>query len=144
MMEKCKGSTRKERLKYAFQYMAENFPYSRSYDHPKYASDIAPLAVDMFKNEKGNCYRYAACYACLAKIAGYRSRICIGNTSNGSPHGWTEVLVNGTWYICDVDAQLPGYGFSAYTAYMMKSHFWGTVATNKYELTFENGKAVWS
>ena len=144
MMEKCKGSTRKERLKYAFQYMAENFPYSRSYDHPKYASDIAPLAVDMFKNEKGNCYRYAACYACLAKIAGYRSRICIGNTSNGSSHGWTEVLVNGTWYICDVDAQLPGYGFSAYTAYMMKSHFWGTVATNKYELTFENGKAVWS
>ena len=63
MMEKCSGSTRKERFKYAFQYMATHFPYSRSYDHPKYASDVAPLAIDMFKNEKGNCYRYAACYA---------------------------------------------------------------------------------
>ena len=144
MMEKCSGSTRKERFKYAFQYMATHFPYSRSYDHPKYASDVAPLAIDMFKNEKGNCYRYAACYACLAKIAGYRTRMCIGRTSNGSPHGWTEVLVNGTWYICDVDAQLPRYGNPAYTAYMMRSHYWGTVAQYKYELTFKDGKAVWS
>ena len=144
MMEKCSGSTRKERFKYAFQYMATHFPYSRSYDHPKYASDVAPLAIDMFKKEKGNCYRYAACYACLAKIAGYRTRMCIGRTSNGSPHGWTEVLVNGTWYICDVDAQLPRYGNPAYTAYMMRSHYWGTVAQYKYELTFKDGKAVWS
>ena len=144
MMEKCKGSTRKERFKYAFQYMANNFPYRRSYDHPKYASDVAPLAIDMFKMQSGNCYRYAACYACLAKIAGYRTRMCIGTTGDGSPHGWTEVLVNGTWYICDVDAQLPRYGNAAYTAYMMRSHYWGTYASYKYEITFKNGKAVWS
>ena len=29
---------------------------------------LTPI-IDMFKKEKGNCYRYAACYACLAKIA---------------------------------------------------------------------------
>ena len=144
IMEKCKGDTLKERFKYAFQYMATKFPYRRSYDHPKYASDVAPLAIDMFKNESGNCYRYGACYACLAKLAGYRTRMCIGKTGDGSPHGWTEVLVNGTWYICDVDAQLPRYGNPAYTAYMMKVHYWGTVAQYKYELSFKDGKSVWS
>ncbi len=143
MAEKCVGSTLKERFKYAFQYMANKFPYRRTYDHPKYAADVAPLAIDMFKNQSGNCFRYAACYACLAKIAGYRTRMCIGNTGNGAPHGWTEVLVNGTWYFCDVDAQLPGYGKPPYTAYMMKYHYWNPVAAYKYELTFKDGKAVW-
>ena len=143
LIEKCKGSTLKERFKYAFQYMATRFPYRRTYDHPKYSSDVAPLAIDMFKQESGNCYRYAACYACLAKIAGYRTRMCIGSTGSGAPHGWTEVMVNGTWYICDVDAQLPSYGNPPYTAYMMKSHYWGTITMYKYEITFKDGKAVW-
>ena len=142
MMEKCKGDTRYERQKYGFLYMAKHFPYRRSYDHPKKASDIAPLAIDLYQKESGNCYRYAAAYACLAKIAGLRTRMCIGTTS-GLPHGWTEVMVDGTWYICDVDAQLPGYGFADYRAYMMKNHFWGVSATDKFELIIEDGKAIW-
>ena len=142
MMEKCKGNTRYERQKYGFLYMAKNFPYRRSYDHPKKASDIAPLAIDLYQRESGNCYRYAAAYACLAKIAGLRTRMCIGTTS-GLPHGWTEVMVDGTWYICDVDAQLPGYGYGDYKAYMMRSHFWGISATDKFELTIKDGKAIW-
>ena len=142
MMEKCKGSTRYERQKYGFLYMAKNFPYRRSYDHPKKASDIAPLAIDLYTRESGNCYRYAAAYACLAKIAGLRTRMCIGTTT-GLPHGWTEVMVDGTWYICDVDAQLPGYGYADYRAYMMRNHFWGVSATDKFELIIQDGKAVW-
>ena len=142
MMEKCKGNTRYERQKYGFLYMAKNFPYRRSYDHPKKASDIAPLAIDLYQRESGNCYRYAAAYACLAKIAGLRTRMCIGTTS-GLPHGWTEVMVDGTWYICDVDAQLPGYGYGDYKAYMMRSHFWGISATDKFELTIKDGRAIW-
>ena len=142
MMEKCKGSTRYQRQKYGFLYMAKNFPYRRSYDHPKKASDIPALAIDIFKRESGNCYRYAAAYACLAKIAGLRTRMCIGTTA-GLPHGWTEVMVDGKWYICDVDAQLPGYGFSDYRAYMMTTHVWSISPTAKFELTIKDGKAVW-
>ena len=142
MMEDCKGSTRYERMKYGFQFMATHFPYRRSYDHPKYASDLPAIAIDLYRKRSGNCFRYAAAYACLARIAGYRTRMVIGTTT-GLPHGWTEVMVNGKWYICDVDAQLPSYGNPPYTAYMMTSHYWHLAPQYKYELTIQDGKAVW-
>ncbi len=142
MMKYCKGDTLDEKMKSGFLYMAKNFPYRRSYDHPKGASDVADLAIDMFKNESGNCFRYAACFACVAKIAGYRTRVAIG-TAGGNPHGWTEVLVDGEWLICDPDAQLPGYNVPDYYPYMMKKHYWNIVPTVKCELVIENGKAIW-
>ena len=142
MMKYCKGNTLDGKMKSGFLYMAKNFPYKRSYDHPKGASDLAPLAADLFKNQKGNCFRYAAGFACVARIAGYRSRVVIGTTA-GSPHGWTEVLVNGEWLICDPDAQLPGYKVPDYTPYMMKKHYWQITPQVKCEVTIENGKAVW-
>ena len=142
MMNNCKGNTLQERMKSGFMVLAKTFPYSRSYDHPKKASDIGPLAVDMFKNKKGNCFRYAACFATIAKIAGYRTRVVVG-TTGGNPHGWTEVLVDDQWLICDPDANLPSYGVPDYRAYMMKQHYWSLSATSKFELTISNGKAVW-
>lgn len=143
MVKNCKGSTLQEKAKYGFMYLANNFPYNRTYDHPKKPADIAPLAIDMFKNRRGNCFRYAACFTCLAKIAGYRTRIVVGYTG-GSPHGWNETLVNGKWLICDPDAQLPNYHKPAYRAYMMTSHYWPLSATFKSELVInENGKATW-
>ena len=72
MMTYCKGNTLNERMKTGFLYMAKNFPYHRTYDHPKKASDLPALAIDLFKNKKGNCFRYAAAFACTARIAGYR------------------------------------------------------------------------
>ena len=138
----CKGNTLNERMKTGFLYMAKNFPYHRTYDHPKKASDLPALAIDLFKNKKGNCFRYAAAFACTARIAGYRSRVVIGDTL-GSPHGWVEVLVNGKWLICDPDAQLPGYKVPDYKPYMMKKHYWTLNPHVKCEVTIENGKAVW-
>ena len=142
MMTYCKGNTLNERMKTGFLYMAKNFPYHRTYDHPKKAADLPALAIDLFKNKKGNCFRYAAAFACTARIAGYRSRVVIGDTL-GSPHGWVEVLVNGKWLICDPDAQLPGYKVPDYTPYMMKKHYWTLNPHVKCEVTIENGKAVW-
>ena len=52
-------------------------------------------------------------------------------------------MVDGKWYICDVDAQLPGYGYKDYAAYMMKEHFWEITPTAKFELIIKDGKAVW-
>ena len=142
MMTYCKGNTLNGRMKTGFLYMAKNFPYHRTYDHPKKASDLPALAIDLFKNKKGNCFRYAAAFACTARIAGYRSRVVIGDTL-GSPHGWVEVLVNGKWLICDPDAQLPGYKVPDYKPYMMKKHYWTLNPHVKCEVTIENGKAVW-
>lgn len=142
MMTYCKGDTLDEKMKSGFLYMAKNFPYNRTYDHPKKASDLPALAIDLFKNKKGNCFRYAAAFACTARIAGYRSRVVIGDVL-GSPHGWTEVLVNGEWLICDPDAQLPGYKAPDYKPYMMKKHYWTLNPHVKCEVTIENGKAVW-
>ena len=142
MMTYCKGNTLNERMKTGFLYMAKNFPYHRTYDHPKKAADLPALAIDLFKNKKGNCFRYAAAFACTARIAGYRSRVVIGDVL-GSPHGWVEVLVNGKWLICDPDAQLPGYKAPDYKPYMMKKHYWTLNPHVKCEVTIENGKAVW-
>lgn len=142
MMTYCKGNTLDERMKTGFLYMAKNFPYHRTYDHPKKAADLPALAIDLFKNKKGNCFRYAAAFACTARIAGYRSRVVIGDTL-GSPHGWVEVLVNGKWLICDPDAQLPGYKVPDYKPYMMKKHYWTLNPHVKCEVTIGNGKAVW-
>ena len=142
MAENCKGSTMKEKMKNGFMYLANNYPYKRYYDPPAKASDIPALAVSCFKNHNGNCYRYAAAFCCLARMAGYRARVGVGITGS-LPHGWTEVYVDGKWLICDVDANIPTYNVPAYHAYMMKSHYWSLKTYFTAELTIENGKAVW-
>lgn len=52
MMTYCKGDTLDQKMKSGFLYMAKNFPYHRTYDHPKKASDLPALAIDLFKNKK--------------------------------------------------------------------------------------------
>lgn len=138
------GDTLDQRMKTCFKYLTDHFPYSRSYDHPTSSKNISALAIDMFKNKKGNCFRYAACFTCVARLCGYRARIGVGCTGNGSPHGWSEVYIGGKWYYFDPDMQLPGYGFPDYYAYKMSYHPWNVRATFKSEVTINNGKAVWN
>lgn len=139
----CKGDTLKEKAKYGFLYMARNYPYVTVFnDMPDDEKDVAPFAIELFELHKGTCYRYAAAYACVLKIAGYRSRFCYG-IQGKMLHGWTEVYVDGRWLYCDVDAQLPGYGYEDYAPYMMTTHMW---PLDKYwysELTVKDGKATW-
>ena len=146
VMKYCKGSTPTEKMKYGFLYMAKHFPYRRTYDHPSKAADLPALGIDMFRNERGNCFRYAVCFACVAKVCGYRSRVAMGAVLPwGNPHGWTEVYVDGQWLICDVDSQIPSYGVADYRPYMMKHHYWSITAYSRHELTINgSGKAVWN
>ena len=138
------GSTAAERMKTSFKSLATRFPYRRSYDHPKSKTALPGLAIDMFKNKRGNCFRYAACFTCIAKVCGYRARMVVGSTGNGSPHGWSEVYMDGKWYYFDPDMQLPSYGFPDYYAYKMSSHPWNVKASFRSEVTINNGKAVWN
>ncbi|MDY5496558.1 MAG: transglutaminase domain-containing protein [Anaerobutyricum sp.] len=64
------------------------------------------FALDLLKTKKGSCYGYAAAYGYLVKQAtGYPVRVGVGKTNGFSgklqPHAWTEVKINGTWYVCD-------------------------------------------
>ena len=138
----CKGDTMKDKMKYGFMYLANNYPYQRYYGIPSTKEEVPGLAIDCFKNKNANCYRYAAAFCCLARMAGYRARVGIG-TTGGLPHGWTEVLVDGQWLICDVDANIPQYHVPAYNAYMMRSHYWGLSKKFSAELVIEDGKATW-
>ena len=145
LMKYGKGDTLAEKFKSSFITMSQTYPYSRSYDHPTKASDLAPLAIDMFENKKGNCFRMAAVTACMARAAGYRARVVTGETLSLSgyyvPHGWTEVYVDGRWLVCDMNAQMKA-GYSP-TYYMMKYHYWTIVPMHRYEVSVSDGKATW-
>ncbi len=143
MARYCKGDTLKEKMKSGFLYMAKNYPYVRVYnDTPNSEADVPPFATELFELKAGTCYRYAAGFACLASIAGYRTRFCFGYSGTLS-HGWTEVYVDGRWLHCDPDAQLPSYGYPDYYPYMTKDHIWAVDKKWYTELSLKDGKAVW-
>ena len=143
MMRHGTGDTLDERMKTGFLYLANHFGYVRSFVHTFKAQDMADLAIDMFTHERGNCYRYAACFACIAKIAGYRARVVLGSTV-GNPHGWVEVRVGQRWLICDPDAEMAEGNLPDYSFYMIDRHFWQITAKQRIELTVDrNGVAVW-
>ncbi|MCD7883117.1 MAG: hypothetical protein LUI87_05355 [Lachnospiraceae bacterium] len=126
------------RLETCFKYMRSTYSYKRYYGTPG-ASDLSGYAVSYFTNHYGNCYRYAASVACIAKVLGYDSRVAVGKIASvyggWSAHGWAEVNVNGTWYICDVN----------FNAYMKTTSTYprSLQADNRYTLTLSEGIAVW-
>ncbi|MCD8022344.1 MAG: hypothetical protein LUF30_05030, partial [Lachnospiraceae bacterium] len=82
--------------------------YTRTYDTAD-ASNLSSFAEQLFANRTGNCYRYAAGFACIAAELGYDVRVVVGQITARAggltPHGWTEVCVDGVWYLCDPDMQ---------------------------------------
>ena len=146
MKRYCKGNTLKEKFEYGYLYIAHKFDYERRYTYPDDPSDLAEYATDMFTNHSGDCYRYAVCVAYIAKIAGYRTLVGVGEEdASGGDHGWTEVYVNGRWLICDAEAEIPKFGRDDYSEYMVTDygHVWGVTADWYGELVLKDGKAVW-
>lgn len=66
-------------------------------------------ATDILTSHRGNCSSYAAAFAYIANAIGYDSRVVtgvVGAKSGGStPHAWTEVNINGNWYIFDAELE---------------------------------------
>lgn len=96
----------KKKLKKLFTYIQKEYDYGRKVGFEAYSGWEKDYALEMFKEEKGSCYHYAAAYAFLAnKATGYQTRIGIGQTNGFSgdlqKHAWVEIKIGGKWYVCD-------------------------------------------
>lgn len=139
------------KLKKCYIYLASYFKYKRVYDvsklYPK-AGDIDDIAYEIFSTEQGNCHRFASAFAYIAKVLGYTSRVDVGmshgaalpGASGGwTPHGWTEVSIDGKWYFFDPDLDLYT---SSHTQYYKKGVFYYKVKWKLQSYT-GNGKIKW-
>ncbi len=74
------------------------------------AGNYRKAAYTMLKKRRGSCFHEAAALASLIRGAtGYNTRYVIGESDVFSgkkqKHAWTEVLINGIWYLFDSNAE---------------------------------------
>lgn len=145
--------SKKTKLKKCYNYLWRHYKYSRIYAsstsralNPE-AADMKKIANEMFKSKRGNCHRYAACFAYIARVIGYDSKVAVGSISGRrggmTPHGWAMVCYNKTgneyqWYLCDPDMELNGVH-----VYMEAEHKCKTKTKWICTLTIKNGKVSW-
>ena len=133
------------KLSSCYYYLCTHFSYQRFYGIPV-ASSLPGYEIYMLSHGRGNCFRYATSFAYIAKVLGYDSRVAVGSISalagGMTPHGWTEVKVNGYWYICDPDMQAESHGVDSY----MKTEYtysYRHACSRRYEIKVKNGKVDW-
>lgn len=137
--------SKSKKLKKCYDYLWKNYTYERFYDKPK-ASKMPSYAQYMFSKKRGNCYRYAASFAYIAKVIGYDVRVVSGSISNlrggMSPHGWAEIKMSGKWYIFDANMQR---NFPTVDSYKKteKTYPYKHEVFDKYKMTVKNGKVTW-
>ena len=118
--------TQNAQLERCFKYLVDFSAYERDNEVPV-GNWTGAYAKDMLLEGKGNCYNYAAAFAYIAKGLGYDAKVCTGTVLSSlggqTPHAWTEVKVNRTWYIFDAemqDAKGSGYYKQTYENYPTK------------------------
>ena len=133
------------KLQWCFDVLWSSYSYQRFYETPTPQS-MPGYARYMFENHRGNCYRYAASFACIAKVLGYESRVAVGSISSArggmTPHGWTEVNVGGVWYMCDANMQRNHPGTSSYMRTEANYAYRHTCAA-RYSLFIQKGQVSW-
>ena len=115
-----------QKLRRAYDHILAITTYRRTYETPS-GEWTKPYALDIYATGQGNCYRYAAAFAYLARELGYTVRVATGQiaASRGgvTPHAWVEINVNGSWLICDPDmedAKRSNYYMRTYSNYPVK------------------------
>lgn len=97
-----------EKLRACYNWVMDYTSYKRTYETPE-GDWTADYAMDVYTTGKGNCYRYAAAFAYLAKALGFEAKIDTGKIQAArggvTPHGWAEVKVGDTWYLFDPDME---------------------------------------
>ncbi len=99
-----------ETVKRLFDYMVDKTRYARDTSRSKAKGWEYKYAKKMLSKRTGSCYHYAAGFAFLVRRAtGLDVRVCMGkakvfNAKVTQPHAWTEIKLDGTWYIFDTNA----------------------------------------
>lgn len=134
-----------EKLKACYKYLWKNYPYQRFYETPSPAK-MPGYANYMFSSKQGNCYRYAAALAYIAKVIGYKSGVGVGTISaiggGMTPHGWTEIKVGDAWYVFDANMQR---NYPHISSFMQThtSYRYRHTRSDVYKLEIKNGKVTW-
>lgn len=107
------------KLSKLFSYVTWSYGYYRTYNFSGASGWYKTYAMNMLNSGVGNCYSYAATFACLAKKAtnlpvrvGWGSTPALGGGL--TPHGWCEIQIGGTWYVFDPDLYRYVYPGSCY------------------------------
>ncbi len=100
-------------LKAAYDWV-RSLPYYRATPNPEPGMIHSVFYGEFgFQNRKGNCYGKAAPFYWLAKELGYEVYFVEGYVASRgggrSIHGWTEVIVDGKTYVCDLTFRGDGY-----------------------------------
>lgn len=97
-----------QKLAACYQYIIDHTSYKRSYETPS-GDWTGGYALEVLTSGQGNCYRYAAGLAYLAKGLGYDVKVVTGTIKAArggvTPHGWVEINIGGQWYIFDAEMQ---------------------------------------
>ena len=92
-------------LRAAFNYAAGLTYKNRSLRAPSGVSHVEYYANYGLTNKYGNCYVMAATFCIMARELGYECYLVEGwvpkRGGGVTEHGWTEIVVNGTTYVCD-------------------------------------------
>lgn len=137
--------SKSKKLSTCYKYLWKHYSYQRFYDKPS-AKKMPSYAQYMFSEKKGNCFRYAATFAYIARVIGYDSRVNCGSISSTrggmTPHGWTEVKVDGKWYLCDANMQR---NFPKVNSYLRteKTYPYRHKSSKIYKMTLKYGKVIW-
>lgn len=95
-------------LRQCYLWIVNNCYYKRlpiPMDPPAGYTSEEGYAIYMMNNNRGDCYCFAATFAGAAKRLGYDATMIFGKAryARGSygVHGWVEINLDGTAYICD-------------------------------------------
>lgn len=116
--------TREEMLRAVYNYCRDEFTYLKRTNLKMGATGWElDYAREFLRLGKGNCYGFAGLFTLLARQLGYPAHgVAGGLGSQGSPHGWVEIVIDGENYMFDPQLEwryLHNYGLSGYNLFMM-------------------------
>ena len=144
------SGTAKERLQRAYNIFYQYFVYDKKLNQDVTDTPdgryLPGFCTEFFEDGGGNCYRFAAALAYVARVIGYDCGFISGQISASgggtTEHGLTEIYYNNQILWCDAMMQ---------TSYPSINTFWVTEASYYYGFTREyrirmyvaNGKVTW-
>lgn len=96
-----------QKLRALFNYTVNNYKYLARPIVSKGATGWEPdYALSFLKTGKGNCFSFAAAYCLMCQELGLPAYTVVGASGEaGSPHGWVEIVMDGTLYMFDPELQ---------------------------------------